>query len=76
MATALTSFPVRQWARIPLIIRAIVSGLAVLFVGVLPWPALVAANLRFGSSIPWAVPVMAIYLVCLYLYLCPSGKAV
>lgn len=42
---------------------AVVSGVAVLFAGSLPWiAALAPANLRFGRDVPWAVVPMAAYL--------------
>lgn len=66
---AATTYPVRLWRKMPLAIRAIASGLTVLLVGIFPWSAFVALNLAYGSNVPWAVPVMAAYLVVLFLYL-------
>jgi membrane protease YdiL (CAAX protease family) len=63
------SHPMRLCTKTPLAIRAIILGLAVLFAGVFPWSALAALNLTYGSSVPWAVPVMGAYLVGLFLYL-------
>jgi len=42
--------------------RAVLVGLAVAAAGTVPWAALVLANTRYHSTLPWAVPLMAIYL--------------
>ena len=52
---------VRRWQRVPVLLRAVVTGLAVLFLGVLPWAGLVAVNVRVAPRIPWAVVFMALY---------------
>ena len=52
----------RAWIRLPLIGRAVLIGLAVAAAGTVPWAALVSANTRHYSTLPWAVPVMAMYL--------------
>jgi membrane protease YdiL (CAAX protease family) len=70
---ATTSFLVRLWRATPLVVRAIASGLVVLAIGILPWPVLVTTNLRFGTSVPWSVPVMTAYLLAFYLYLSGRG---
>jgi membrane protease YdiL (CAAX protease family) len=44
------------------ILAAVLSGVAVLLAGNLPWAALGAANLRLVPQIPWAVLPMAAYL--------------
>ena len=56
------------WLRIPVLVRAVAVGLAVGFVGTLPWARLVAANTQHLPSIPWAAPVMAFILVAWWLY--------
>jgi membrane protease YdiL (CAAX protease family) len=48
--------------------RAVVVGLAVAAAGTLPWAALASANIRYYSTMPWAVPVMAIYLWAFWRY--------
>lgn len=49
---------------------AVVSGVAVLFAGSLPWiAALAPANLRFGRMVPWAVVPMAAYLWAYWNYI-------
>ena len=50
------------WTRLPVVVRAILTGGAVAAAGTLPWAALVAANIRYGSAVPWALPPTALYL--------------
>ena len=50
------------WLRVPLVLRAVLSGLAAAMAGTLPWAMLVSANTRHLSVLPWAVPVMAGYV--------------
>lgn len=52
-----------------IVFRAIVTGLAVMMAGQLPWSFLIGANLRSPLSPPWAVPVMACYLALYWRYL-------
>ena len=51
-----------RWLRLPLMARAVLIGLAVAATGTVPWTALVSANSRHYSTLPWAVPLMAMYL--------------
>ena len=53
---------VALWRRLPVIVRAAATGLLVATLGTGPWALLVGANLRHGSSVPWAVPPTALYL--------------
>lgn len=46
-------------------VRAVLTGVAAATAGTLPWTVLVSANVRHQSTLPWAVPLMAMYL-CLY----------
>ena len=57
-----------SWLRIPVLVRAVVIGLAVGVVGTVPWSRLVAANTRYLPSVPWAAAVMAPVLVAWWLY--------
>jgi hypothetical protein len=41
------------------ILRAVVFGMLVVLAGTIPRNLLFAANLRYFSSVPWAVPVTA-----------------
>jgi len=50
------------WLRVPLVVRAVLTGLAAAMAGTMPWAILVSANTRHLSVLPWAVPIMAGYL--------------
>jgi len=50
------------WHRLPVIVRAAVTGGFVATLGTLPWALLVALNVKHGSAVPWAVPPTALYL--------------
>src|SRR5712664_3455788 len=50
------------WLRVPLLVRAVLIGLAAAMAGTMPWAILVAANTRHLSVLPWAVPILAGYL--------------
>ena len=54
-------------------IRAVVIGVVVLLAGTLPRNLLFAANLRFWSEVPWAVPIIAGYLWLFWRYLNGAG---
>ena len=61
------------------IIRAIVTGLAVSWIGVVLWggigpfPGLAGFNLRFAPQVPWAVVPMGLFLVAYLRYLNGAG---
>ena len=57
------------WRHVPLPVRAILIGLAVMMAGQLPWSFLVTANLRTSPSAPWAAAAMAAYLTLYWRYL-------
>lgn len=57
------------WRRLPVVVRAVLAGGAAAAVGTLPWASLVSSNSRYGSALPWAVPIMAAYLVLYWRYL-------
>jgi len=61
------------WRRAPVIVRAVVSGIAAAAAGTLPWMFLAGSNLRVFVRAPWAVVPMAIYLWCYWKYLGGSG---
>ena len=50
------------WHRLPVIVRATLSGGLVAALGTLPWALLVGANTKYWSAVPWAVPPTALYL--------------
>jgi membrane protease YdiL (CAAX protease family) len=56
------------WCRLPVIVRAVVAGLAVAALGTAPWARLISANVRHLSGIPWSVPIMAGYLALYWSY--------
>lgn len=51
-----------MWKKIPVIIKAILTGLLVAALGTIPWSLLVSLNMKHGSALPWAVPITAVYL--------------
>ena len=61
------------------IIRAIVTGLAVSWIGVVLWggigpfPGLAGFNLRFAPQMPWAIVPMALFLIGYIRYLNGAG---
>src|SRR5262249_50535961 len=58
----------RSWLRVPVVVRAVLTGVAVAGAGTLPWAGLVSANIRHQSALPWAVPIMAVYLWLFWRY--------
>ena len=56
-------------------VLAVVVGIVVLLAGTLPRNALFVANLRFHPELPWAVPIIAGYLVLFWWYLRRAGTA-
>jgi len=63
----------RLWSRLPVVIRALLVGLAVAVAGIQAWRYLVAANLALSPRIPWAAPTMALYLWLYWRYLDGHG---
>jgi membrane protease YdiL (CAAX protease family) len=63
----------RFWRRLPVLLRALLAGAAVASAGTLPWAFLSLANQRYLVAVPWAVPVMAIYLWMLWRWLRGDG---
>jgi membrane protease YdiL (CAAX protease family) len=59
----------RFWHRLPVVARAVLLGGAAAAAGTLPWAVLVSANIRYQPAIPWAVPLMAMYLWLYWGYL-------
>jgi membrane protease YdiL (CAAX protease family) len=55
------------------VVRAVLIGMIVAMVGTIPRNILFALNLRFVASVPWAVPVTAVYLWFFWQYLKGSG---
>src|SRR4029453_3065943 len=63
------TFVDRLWLRLPVLGRAVLIGVAAAAAGTMPWAALVSANINHQSELPWAVPLMAIYLWLYWRYL-------
>lgn len=57
------------WRNVPVVVRAVLTGLAVMLAGQIPWSILIAVNLRSPHSLPWAAPAMAVYLTLYWRYL-------
>ena len=68
MSTALA-----LWQRIPVIVRAVLTGLVVATAGTTPWAILVSANAKHRSAVPWAVPATALYLWLFWRYVRGAG---
>jgi hypothetical protein len=52
----------RLWLCLPIALRAVLSGIVVAAAGTVPWAGLVSANIRHEPTLPWSVPIMAVYL--------------
>jgi membrane protease YdiL (CAAX protease family) len=61
------------WGRLPVILRAILTGLLVLLFGALIWSTMVGINLKLTSSVPWAAGTFAIFLWAYWRYLDGAG---
>src|SRR5262245_33140396 len=55
--------------KVPLELRAVVTGVLVIGAGTVPWAILVSLNLKLLPAVPWSAAVMAIYLWLLIRYL-------
>jgi membrane protease YdiL (CAAX protease family) len=58
-----------MWNRLPVFLRALLTGLAVTAVPTLVWGALVTANFASRTRWPWAAAAMACFLVLYWKYL-------
>ena len=61
------------WHRLPVIVRALLAGLAAAVVGTTPWALLVSANLEHWPTVPWSVPPTAVLLWLYWRYLRGEG---
>ena len=57
------------WRRLPVIIRAVLTGGAVAAAGILPWAFFVSLNQKWLISVPWAVLPTALFLWLFWRYL-------
>ena len=56
-----------------MIVQAVFLGMLIVLVGTIPRNLLFAANLRYFTSVPWAVPLTAAYVWLLWRYLKGTG---
>lgn len=61
------------WQRLPVIVRAVLTGSVLAVVGTTPWALLAAANLKFFPSVPWAVIPTVPYLWFFWRYVRGEG---
>jgi membrane protease YdiL (CAAX protease family) len=61
------------WQRLPVVVRATLAGAFVAALGTIPWALLSLANQKYFVVLPWAVVVMAVYLVFLWRWLRGEG---
>jgi membrane protease YdiL (CAAX protease family) len=61
------------WQRLPVIVRAVLTGSVLGAVGTTPWALLVAANMKFFPSVPWAVLPTILYLWFFWQYVQGAG---
>jgi membrane protease YdiL (CAAX protease family) len=64
-----TSFLVRIWRRLPIVLRAVIVGCIVLTAGGILTGPLIYANLRLWPAVPWSVPLLAAYMWLFWQYL-------
>ena len=43
------------WTRMPVMVRAVVTGLLVTAIATVPWAILASANLKHWPAVPWSV---------------------
>jgi membrane protease YdiL (CAAX protease family) len=56
-----------------IIVQAVLIGMVVVLAGTIPRNLIFAANLRYYATVPWAVPVTAVYLWLFWRYLNGGG---
>jgi membrane protease YdiL (CAAX protease family) len=61
------------WQRLPVVVRAVLTGAVVATAGTVPWALLASANVKHGSAVPWAVPPAALYLWLFWRYVRGAG---
>jgi membrane protease YdiL (CAAX protease family) len=59
--------------RLPVIVRAVLTGGLVALAGTTPWALLVSLNTKHWSAVPWAVPPTALYLWLFWRYVRGAG---
>lgn len=66
---------IQYWLQIPSPWRSVATGLLAGLLGTLAWAFLVASNIKHGSSVPWAVPIMAVVLYLWWRYFVKGNGA-
>ena len=61
------------WRRLPVVVRALLAGMAAAIAGTTPWALLVSENLEHWPTVPWAVPPTALLLWLYWRYLRGEG---
>jgi membrane protease YdiL (CAAX protease family) len=61
------------WRRLPVVVRALLAGMAAAVAGSTPWALLVSANLEHWPTVPWAVLPTALLLWVYWRYLRGEG---
>lgn len=56
------------WTKVPVLIRSLLTGIAILMAAVYPWSALMQMNLSILPQFPWSVAVGGMYLWLLWRY--------
>jgi membrane protease YdiL (CAAX protease family) len=59
--------------RLRVIVQAVLIGMLVVFAGTIPRNLIFAANLRYYATVPWAVPLTAVFLWFFWRYLKGAG---
>jgi membrane protease YdiL (CAAX protease family) len=62
-----------MWKRMPLLLRALLSAIAVTGTATVVWGVLVQSNLQFSPKLPWAAVVMAAFLIFYWKFLSGWG---
>jgi membrane protease YdiL (CAAX protease family) len=61
------------WNRLPVLVRAIITGVIIAAAGTIPWAFFVRLNLDHFSSVPWSVIPASIYLWFFWKYVNGAG---
>lgn len=61
------------WRRLPVVVRALLAGMAAAVAGTTPWALLVSANFEHWPAVPWAVLPTALLLWLYWRYLRGEG---
>ena len=67
------SIVLTRWRRLPVVLRAVLAGLFVTFLGEAPWAFLARANVKLSPAIPWAVVAMGLWLYLYWRYFGGAG---